>query len=608
MLDPRIYRASFLPVLLALLVVAFALQDRPRPIGTTLAPDAFQGQAAIELLDGLARDFPDRRPGSVGDEQLSRRVATSLRAALQPTGGAGAAAAPAVTIQRFRGRTIDGTQDLVNVIATRPGRPGAGLVVVAHRDAAGRGAKAELSGTAALLTLARIVGEQQLQRTITFVSTSGGSGGAAGARAAVEKLPSRPDAVLVLGDMASENTMRPFVVPFSSGRGVAPVQLRRTVEAALRNESGADPGSFGAAQQWARQAFPLTVGEQGAFGRAGLPAVLLSATGERGPAGDAKVTQRRFQSFGRAALRTIFALDNGPTIGGAPGASLQTARKILSGRAIRLLGGALMFPVLLVAIDGFARARRRREPVGARLAWVLGTALPFTLTGAVAVLLALVGLISPAPHIAVPAGVLPPDGASLAAVIALVLVFALAWLVLRPAILRLAGVTGGAGESSGAPAIATLLTLCLLAVVVWVLNPFAAVLLAPALHLWLLALTPDWRWPRSVRLAAVFAGLLPFAMVAYLDLHALGYSVKDGLWQGVLLIAGGQIGPVTWIIWSAVAGCAVCAAIVAVHPGQRPADDRTGAGFDGKPKGSVRGPGGYVGPGSLGAVSSGRGR
>ncbi|MCW3039469.1 MAG: hypothetical protein JWM31_1374, partial [Solirubrobacterales bacterium] len=75
MLDPRIYRASFLPVLLALLVVAFALQDRPRPIGTTIAPDAFVGETARVLLDGLARDFPDRRPGGVGDEALSRRVA-----------------------------------------------------------------------------------------------------------------------------------------------------------------------------------------------------------------------------------------------------------------------------------------------------------------------------------------------------------------------------------------------------------------------------------------------------------------------------------------------------------------------------------------------------
>jgi phosphotriesterase-related protein len=42
-LDLRIYRAAFVPVLFAVLVVAFSLQDRPRPLETTLAPDAFDG-------------------------------------------------------------------------------------------------------------------------------------------------------------------------------------------------------------------------------------------------------------------------------------------------------------------------------------------------------------------------------------------------------------------------------------------------------------------------------------------------------------------------------------------------------------------------------------
>jgi hypothetical protein len=600
MLDPRIYRASFLPVLLALLVVAFALQDRPRPIGTTLAPDAFVGRTAAALLDDLAGKYPDRRPGSIGDEALSRRVAGELRRALQP--GGDVRTRSVVQVQRFRGRTIDGTRDLVNVIATRPGRPGPGIVVVAHRDAAGPGARAELSGTAALITLAQIAGSGRLRRTITFVSTSGGSGGAAGARAVVDRLQDRPDAVLVLGDLASEQTTKPYVVPFSAGRGVAPVQLRRTVEAAARAETGTDPGSYRAATQWARQAFPLTVGEQGAFGRAGLPAVLLSATGERGPAADAAVSERRLQAFGRTALRTIFALDNGPTIAGSPQPVLQTARKILSGRAIRLLGAALMLPVLLVAIDGLARARRRREPVGRRLAWVLATALPFTLTAAAALLLALVGLIDPAPPMAVPARALELGGAATAGAVALLLVFVLGWLVLRPLVLRLAGADQRAGESTAAPAVATLVVLALVAVIVWLSNPFAAVLLAPALHLWLLALTPDWRWPRPVRLIAVLAGLVPFALVVKMDLSSLDYSATEGAWQGVLLVAGGHVGPLTWILWSIVAGCAVCATIVALHPGEQPIDRAIPQDM---PTGSVRGPGGYVGPGSLGGVSSG---
>ena len=40
MLDARIYRAALVPVLLAVIVCAFSLQDRPTAVTTTLAPDA----------------------------------------------------------------------------------------------------------------------------------------------------------------------------------------------------------------------------------------------------------------------------------------------------------------------------------------------------------------------------------------------------------------------------------------------------------------------------------------------------------------------------------------------------------------------------------------
>jgi hypothetical protein len=63
------------------------------------------------------------------------------------------------------------------------------------------------------------------------------------------------------------------------------------------------------------------------------------------------------------------------------------------------------------------------------------------------------------------------------------------------------------------------------------------------------------------------------------------------------------VGPLTWLLWSIICGCAVCAAIVALHPSEGPVDRPP----PGLPTGSVRGPGGYVGPGALGAVTSGSG-
>src|SRR4051794_24512516 len=300
MLDPRLYRVAFVPVLLALLVAAFSLQDRPRPIGTTQSPEGFDGLRAQKTLDDLAAAYADRRPGSDGDERLARYVAGQLRQTVPGT----------VAEHRFEADTIDGKRDLVDVVATRPGQPGPPLVVVAHRDAAGHGAKAELSATAALLELARVAADGRLRRTITFISTSGGSGGFAGATEEARRLEGRADAVLVIGDVVGARSRRPFVVASSNDVGQAPLQLQRTVQAAVRAELGTDAGAPRALTQWLRLAVPVTISEQGPFLRAGQPAVLLSAGGERPPAADAPLREDRMVHFGRAGLRVLYALDN----------------------------------------------------------------------------------------------------------------------------------------------------------------------------------------------------------------------------------------------------------------------------------------------------------
>ena len=211
MLDPRIYRAALIPVLLAVIVGAFSLSDRPRPIGTTLQPDAFNEERAFQDLNVLAGAFPARRPGDSGDAALAQRLAQTFRSM----------GSYQVSTPSFDGETVDGKRRLTTVIARQVGQAGPGLVVVAHRDALRRGSKAELSGTAAMIELARIVRGGRLHRTVTFVSTSGGSGGLAGARDLVHRLQGSTDAVLVLGDVAGGTVRRPFVAGWSTGDGVS---------------------------------------------------------------------------------------------------------------------------------------------------------------------------------------------------------------------------------------------------------------------------------------------------------------------------------------------------------------------------------------------------
>jgi len=592
MLNPRIYRAAFLPVLLAVLVAAFSLQDRPRGIGTTLAPDAFDGARTAEQLEGLAERFRERRPGSAGDRALAAAVERELRAALEPEGAEEVPGGDRLVRSVTRSaQTIDGKRDITTVLATRPGQPGPGLVVLAHRDAADGPARAQLSATAALLELARVTGDGRLRRTVTFVSTSGGSGGSAGAAAAVRELPRPVDAVLVLGALGSRDIAKPFVVGWSNGVEQAPLRLTRTVQAAVRRETGSEPGGPRASSQLVRLALPATLGEQGPLLAAGLPAVLLSAAGERGPVADAPVVRGRLAAFGRSALRAMFALDNGPPIADEPGPFLVTQRKVLPDWAVRVLVGSLLLPVWVAAVDGLARVRRRRQPVGPGLRWVLASALPFALAGAFTVLLALVGLLPAAPQAPVPGGAIPGEGVVAAAI---ALVFVLGWVLLRPTALR--ALAADRPPVTPGHAAAVLLVLAAATAVLWLRNPYAALLLVPAAHLWLLAVAPEVRPPRAASLALVVLGLVPLALACAVLAGQLGLDAPEAAWTALLLVAGGHVGPAAWLGWSVLAGCGVAAALVAARPGT---DERP------VPPVMTRGPLlHHAGPGSLGGTES----
>ena len=395
MLDPRIYRTGLVVVALAVVVLAFSFADQQSGLTSSLAPDAFNGQNVYTNMKQMASAYPDRRPGSTGDDALATLVAKSL----DQYGFT-------VSTDAFTGRTADGSQTLENVVATRPGMESGSVVVVAGRDARGSPARAGLSGTATLIELARDLEGETLNRTVVLASTSG-TQGTAGAIRLAQTLSGPVDAVLVLGDLDGARTHQPIVVPWSSGTQVAPPALRNTVSAALGAQAALGAGGTGLGGQFAHLAFPFTISPQGPYGVHGDPAVLISLAGERGPApneptgGEALVT-----SMGRAVLSTITALDGGRTIQ-APSAYLLFDGKVVPGWAISLFVLALIVPVLLTTIDAVARARRRRRPVWAWLAMVVAAAAPFALAAAVVKLAGALGWISDATPGPLPAGAVP---------------------------------------------------------------------------------------------------------------------------------------------------------------------------------------------------------
>jgi hypothetical protein len=359
------------------------------------------------------------------------------------------------------------------------------------------------------------------------------------------------------------------------------------------------------------------VSEQGEVLAAGLPAVLVQVSGERGPEPGTPVSSEGFAEFGRGVLRAVTALDqsrlrrrgegsDAPAL--PPGTDgIVTVRKVLPTWAVRLLIGALLLPAVLAAVDGFFRTRRRGVRTGAWLWWALAAAVPFMLAWAWARLLDVAGLLD-APPSPVPEGVIGLDEAGAAALASTVAIAVLAWVFLRP---RLAGsaetidapaerpstARRAAAPESGAAA-ATALVLALLAVAVWAANPYAAGLLVPAAHAWLFALSPETRVRRhSTGAALVAAGVASAVFVVLYYAIALRMGPIDLAWLAYLSASGGVIGPLSALGLSLFAGCLACVLLV-LRARRRYTPPPGGAPL------VTRGPTGYAGPGSLGGTES----
>jgi hypothetical protein len=618
MLNGRLYRVAFAPFAVALAVASFSLTARPGPLTSTLAPDAFEGAPALAELQSLAAEFPQRRPGSPGDAALAKKIAQTLEGLGAPGHGGFE-----VTTHEFQAQTSEGERTLSTVIARRAGSSGGTpLVILAHRDARGASGSqsmAELSGTAALLELARVFAARETQRTIVLVSTSGGSGGDAGAldfaenglgAASPSSSPNQSsaaspsdgiDAALVLGDVAGTSRHGPLVVPYSDAFGSAPEVLQRTAASAIAQNGGGNAGAPSTIGQLAHLAFPLATGEEGALNASGLPAVLVQVTGEATPPAGEAVSAERLEAFGRAALSAVDALDAAPNIEPAPQTGLVIGRQVLGEWVLRLLLATLLIPPLLLLADGYARLRRRQGARGDRamlrgLGWTAACALPFLAAALFAKALGWLGAL-PAPPLPVQASALGLGGSAVRGVLAVALALGLAWLAWPFLVRRLGLRTQPDDDGAG---LALLTVLLAVTIVVWLSNPYAALLLIGALHLWLLLVSPRTRPPRPAALALVVVALVPLVLLIAFYARELGVGPGGVAWDAVLLLAGGHVGIAATVLWSLGFGCVVAAALLATAPEAELGDE----GIDGGTPLQIRGPLSYAGPGSLGGTES----
>jgi Peptidase family M28 len=549
----RIYRAAWLAVAVPLLVAAFSV-GQPVPLQEPRLPPSFDRTTAVQFASELARDFPDRRPGTSGAEGATEWVAARLHDYNFT-----------VERQEFDAHVPGlGTQHFVNLIATAPATSATNvprsqevIALVAHRDNIGGspGADYNASSTGALLELARDTGSAALSHTIVLVSTDGDVYGSLGSAEFARNWPlrNRLAAVIDLDAIGGEGSPH---LHFTGDTPRTPAAtLVATAEASVQAQAQTTPQRPNALSQLIDLAFPFSFYGQSPFIALGTPAVTLSTSGARPPAaaGDTLVSldQEHMDELGRSAQVLLGSLDSAADVASGTDSYVWTGSRLIRGWTIQFVLLACLLPFLAATVDLFARCRRRHialRPALRSLASRLGLWLW------VGILLAFFSFAGIFPNgesrpIA-PSSTVAEDWPVVA-----IGVFgglaALGWLVTRPRLVPTRPISR-TDELGGH--LAAMLGLGLVALVVAAQNPFALVFILPSLHAWL------WLPHASERGLAAALGVYAVGFVGPLLLlgsfaFRYGFGV-DALWYLVALTSVGFV-PVALVIsflaWGAAA-------------------------------------------------------
>ena len=582
------YRAAFIPALLALFLAMFSLESRPRPLPQGLAADVlFEGRLAAAEARRIATERPDRRPGEADNLALAEHVRETLAGLGFNTGSP--------STFTYAGR------DLMNVVGIRPGRSRRQIVVVAARDAAVvPDAPGSAADTAALLELARVFEGRTTRKTLVFASVDGTTLGQVGSERLAAEIasPDIVDGVLVISQLGAQERRGPFVQAWSNSTRRAGIGLQRTVADSIRRELEEPAGGSGAIGQLARLSFPVGIGAQGPLLERGYDAVRISGSGELPPAGPGPpeaIDEERLSALGRATLRTVTALDQGAAPARGPGSYVTAVSQVMPSWVLSLVAGTLLLPAFVAAVDAFARARRRRLDVLRWMRWLGAWVAPFLAGLAAAEVFALAGATPAPPPAPVPQELLPVDGPALGVMGGLLVAMVLAallgrWLAARPdPALR--------DPEGPGPGVAVALVTMVGTLLVWLANPYAGLLAVPVAHLWMVVLLTGTALRRRVRMVLLALGALPVLLVVVYHMFALELDPLEACWYLLMLVTGHSVGLVTAVLGCVMLGALAAAAELvwrAPPPPEEPAPEGP----------AVFGPGAHAGPGSLGGTQS----
>ncbi len=578
-----------MPAAIATILAMFSLEARPKPLPQGLAADVlFDGNLAAASARAIANRAPDRRAGTRGDLSTAGRVADTLS-------GLG------FSVERVR-FSVGGKQ-LVNVVGRRPGKSRREVVVIAPRDATGvPDVPGSAGDTAALLELARVFEGRPTEKTLVLASVDGAAMGEAGATRLADRMgdPGLIDGVLVMTDLGAKHRSGGVIAPWSNGSERTGIALQRTAADSLRQELPDPAGSTSVSGQLARLALPVGIGEQGVFLEAGYDSIRISGSGELPPEGARKagdLDPDRLGGLGRTTLRTLTALDEGQPAQRGPSSYVIAVSQVLPGWVLAVLALGFLIPVIVASVDAFARVRRRRLAVTPWLRWLAAAVLPFVVGLALAELLSLLDATPEHAGAPVAPGLNPLDGPALGVLGGITLAVALVFWLLRRAVVSADAEL--ADPSRPGAATATSLVVAGSLLVLWLVNPYAALVMVPAAHLWMLATLVDPKPPRRARIVLIAGGLLAPLLVVVYYLFALDIDPLSGAWYLLLLVTGHSLGLITALL-----GCVLLGAFASVVSISRATREEPPAQRPGQPTKPVYGPGSYAGPGSLGGTES----
>jgi Peptidase family M28 len=565
-INARSVRGTLLLVALPLLLAAFTV-GRPEALPPPDLPLLFDGESAATLAAELARDYPDRTPGSSNAAGAATWFSRQLALyGFQTTTDAWREDVPGL-----------GDVELRNVSTVVAGRSPDTIVVMAHRDTAGGGPGTvdNASGTAALVELAKAYaaaeGVQARARpahTIVFVSTDGGAHGSLGAARLARSPALRERAIAVLSLDALASARARLLIGGDEPRSPA-ATLVRTAAVRVLEETGSEPARPGALRQLLQLGFPVGFGEQAPFVAQGIPAVTLTGHGEThratfGDAADLFASPAAVESLGelgRAAQALLGSLDAGLALTQGTASYLYLDDRVVQGWAVQLVLVCLLAPFLVGVVDLFARLRRRHVPLLPAVRSLRARLGFWAFVGLLIVLATLVGLLPSDPERPLAPGSDVADDWPVAGLAVVGALAAVGWFVARERLLprrqaspeeRLAGYTGA------------LLGLGLLAITTLAVNPYALVYLIPALYawLWLPQVASGPAWARALLLVLGLCGPL-LGLAALAQRTGLGLDVVP---YALRLFTSGYAQPATAVLL--LAGAAVAGQLAALAAGR----------------------------------------